>query len=306
FIGSWLARALADAGANVVAIDIKDEDLKVHSIKNVRYLNVDIRDYEKLKDALKKNEIEYVFHLGAQAIVTIANKDPPTTFATNIGGTWNLLEAARTLGTIKGIVVASSDKAYGDHETLPYTEEAPLIGRHPYDVSKSCTDLLAQAYHRTYGLPVAIARCGNVYGGGDLNWSRVVPGTIRSILQNERPVIRSDGTPTRDYVYVKDVVNAYMVLGERVSDAGVTGEAFNFGYNDPKSVLEIVNLILEQSGANLKPVVEGNAPNEIQKQYLLSEKAQRVLGWKPTYALEKGLKETVEWYREYLGSLERV
>ncbi|QQG40211.1 MAG: GDP-mannose 4,6-dehydratase [Candidatus Aenigmatarchaeota archaeon] len=303
FIGSWLCKGLADAGANVFAMDLHDRGLKIHGLANVQYLNCDIRDAHAMQQALGYHEIEYVFHLGAQAIVTVANRAPALTLDTNIRGTCNVLEAARTLGTIKGIVIASSDKAYGEHETLPYSEEAPLIGRHPYDVSKSCTDLLAQAYHKTYKLPVAITRNGNVYGGGDVNWSRIIPGTIRSVLQGERPIIRSDGSPTRDYVYVKDIVNAYMLVGENISKTA--GHAFNFGYNDPKSVLQIANLLLKAADSALEPVVQGNAPNEIQNQYLSSEKARSVLGWKPQYGLDAGLKETIAWYRDYFGKTTR-
>jgi CDP-glucose 4,6-dehydratase len=262
----------------------------------------DVTDYELIERALNEYEVDAVFHLAAQTIVTIANRAPLSTFETNVKGTWTVLEVARRSPKVTRIVVASSDKAYGVHEKLPYTEDAALQGCHPYDVSKSCADLIARSYAATYGMPVAVTRCANLFGGGDLNWSRIVPGTIRSVLRGEPPIIRSDGTMLRDYLYVKDAVHAYMTLAEHLDDPAVKGEAFNFGMDSPKSVLEIVQTIIAVSEhPELQPVVLNSAPNEIQAQYLDSSKARRMLGWSPRYSLEEGLRETMEWYRGFLG-----
>jgi CDP-glucose 4,6-dehydratase len=236
--------------------------------------------------------------LAALTVVGVANRAPVPTFETNIRGTWLLLEAARQWGKLEQMVVASSDKAYGSHDTLPYTEDAPLQGRHPYDVSKSCADLIAQTYAHTYRLPVAVTRCANMFGGGDLNWNRIVPGTIRSALLNERPIVRSDGTMKRDYIYVKDIVNAYLMLAESMQNGVNTGATFNFGVDAPISVLEMVSKIVSLSDhPDLQPIIQNNATNEIQNQYLSSKKAHESLGWKPAYTLDQGLKETIEWYR---------
>jgi CDP-glucose 4,6-dehydratase len=249
-------------------------------------------------------DVDSVFHLAAQAIVTTALRSPLATFESNIRGTYHLLEACRVhADLVKHVVVASSDKAYGESATLPYTEDMPLVGRHPYDVSKSCTDLLALTYAHTYQLPVIVARCGNIYGGGDLNWSRIVPGTIRSVLRNERPIIRSDGTFTRDYIYVRDVVEAYLALGSYVESKRGIGEAFNFSPESRVSVLEITREIQRlMKRPDLEPIVLNQAKAEIPNQYLDSSKAQRELGWAPRYSLEAGLLETIEWYRGFLGA----
>jgi CDP-glucose 4,6-dehydratase len=251
---------------------------------------------------LSEYEVDTVFHLAAQTIVPIANRSPLSTFETNIKGTWTVLEAARCSSKITRVLVASSDKAYGVHEELPYTEEAPLLGCYPYDVSKACAELIARTYAVTYDLPVAVTRCANLYGGGDLNWSRIFPGTIRSVIRGERPIVRSDGTMVRDYLYVQDAVNAYLMLAERLDEPEVSGEAFNFGMDNPKSVLEIVQTIIAVSDCpGIEPVVLGEAPNEIQAQYLDSSKARRVLDWTPQHSLEEGLRETIQWYREFLS-----
>lgn len=305
-LGSWLTIALVEAGAVVVGL-IRDEvpfsQLRRSGYrKRIAVVRGDVTDYELIERALNEYEVDTVFHLAAQTIVTIANRAPLSTFETNIKGTWTVLEAARRSPRVTRIVVASSDKAYGAHERLPYTEDAAMQGRHPYDVSKSCADLIARSYAATYGTPVAVTRCANLFGGGDLNWSRIVPGTIRSVLRGERPIIRSDGTMLRDYLYVKDAVNAYMTLAERLDDPAVKGEAFNFGMDSPKSVLEMVQTIIAVSEhPELQPVILNSAPNEIQAQYLDSSKAHRVLGWSPRYSLEEGLCETMAWYREFLG-----
>jgi len=236
----------------------------------------------------------------AQPLVRLANRAPVDTFETNIRGTWLLLEACRRSPTVKRIAVASSDKAYGDQDILPYFEAAPLQGRHPYEVSKSCADLIAQAYYTTYRLPVGITRCGNIYGGGDLNWDRIVPGTMRSVLRGEAPVIRSDGTLLRDYLYVADIVEGYLRLAECLEDPALHGQAFNFGMDDPQTVLEVAQAIIAISDyPDLKPVVLNQASHEIAKQYLASEKAHRLLGWRAQYSLAEGLRRTLAWYREF-------
>ena len=305
FLGSWLTIALVDAGAAVVGL-VRDEVPFSHLRRSgyrdcIAVVHGDVTDYELVERALNEYEIDTVFHLAAQTIVTIANRAPLSTFETNVKGTWTVLEAARRSPKITRVLAASTDKAYGAQAKLPYTEDAPLLGCYPYDVSKTCTDLIARAYVSTYDLPVAVTRCANLYGGGDLNWSRIVPGTIRGVIRGERPVIRSDGTPLHDYLYVQDAVQAYLTLAEHLDEPLVRGEPFNFGMDDPKSVLEMVQAIIAVSDRpELEPVVLGNAPNEIQAQYLDSSKARRVLGWAPRYSLEKGLRETLGWYREFL------
>jgi CDP-glucose 4,6-dehydratase len=304
-LGSWLTIALVDAGAAVTGL-VRDQVPFSHLRRSgyqdrIRIVRGDVADYELVERALNEYEIEVVFHLAAQTIVSIADRAPLSTFETNIRGTWRLLEAARRAPEIRRIVVASSDKAYGPHERLPYTEDAPLLGHHPYDVSKACADQIARAYAATYDLPVAVTRCANLYGGGDLNWSRLIPGTIRSVIRGKRPVIRSDGTLIRDYLYIQDAVVAYLRLAECVDAPGVRGEAFNFGMDDPKSVMEVVQAIIEVSDRPmLEPVVLAQAQDEIQDQYLDSRKAKRVLGWTPRYSLRDGLRETMAWYREFL------
>ncbi len=308
-LGSWLTIALADAGAAVVGL-VRDEVPHSHLRRSgywerIAIVRGDVTDYALVERTLNEYEIETVFHLAAQTIVPIANRAPLSTFETNIKGTWTVLEAARRAPTVARIVVASSDKAYGVHETLPYTEDTPMQGCYPYDVSKSCADLIARAYAVTYGVPLAVTRCANLYGGGDLNWSRIVPGTIRSALRGEPPIIRSDGTLVRDYLYVRDAASAYLLLAEQLERAELRGQAFNFGTDNPRSVLEIVETVLAVAGrSDLEPVVLGEASNEIKAQYLSSEKAKRLLGWSPAYALEKGLQETIAWYRAFLEEWE--
>ncbi len=303
-LGSWLTMALVDRGAHVVGL-IYDEDPRsqlVRSGYDRRIVRVrgSVTDYALMERVFTEYQIDTCFHLAAQALVTVANRAPLSTFETNIRGTWTVLEAARRCPTLTRLVVASSDKAYGEHENLPYTEDAPLQGRHPYDVSKSCADLIALAYAETYGLPVSITRCGNIYGGGDLHWDRVVPGTIRSVLHGEQPIVRSDGTPTRDYLYVKDIVSAYILLAERLDDPAIQGQAFNFGLNDPKTVLEVVEAILQVAGRpDLEPVILNEPLHEIRHQYLDSTKARQLLGWEPQWTLEAGLRKTLDWYREF-------
>jgi CDP-glucose 4,6-dehydratase len=268
----------------------------------VKVVNGDVRSQSLLERVLGEYEIDTVIHLAAQTIVGIANRNPVSTFKTNIGGTWALLEACRRSPTVKQIVVASSDKAYGEPKQLPYSEDAPLMGRHPYDASKSCADLIAQSYAVTYNLQVAITRCGNFYGGGDLNWNRIVPGTIRSVLRGQRPVIRSDGKFVRDYFYAEDGAAANVTLAERLAaDQSLIGHAFNFSNESQVTVSELVDRILALMKSDLRPDVRNEAVNEIREQYLSAAKARDVLGWKPLFTLDEGLQRTIAWYREFLG-----
>ena len=265
-----------------------------------------MRDRDTLERALGEFEIDTVFHLAAQAIVTIANRNPVSTFETNIAGTWNLLEASRRSPKVRQIVIASSDKAYGDQENLPYHENTPLQGQHPYDVSKSAADLIAHSYAKSYDLPVTITRCGNFYGGGDLNWNRIIPDTIRSVLRGQRPVIRSDGEYTRDYFYVEDSVAANMLLAEKLADKPeLKGEAFNFSNEIQVTVSQIVQRILDLMGSDLQPDVRNEVSNEIRHQYLSAAKARQMLGWTPLYTLEEGLQKTIDWYEEFFNEQSR-
>ncbi len=305
-VGAWLCEELLRRGADVTALVLDDDPRSRFFTSGVdRECTIVRGDLARIDDcmrALNRDEAEIVFHLGAQTIVGAALRDPLECFESNVRGTYNLLEAARRLGTVQAFVVASSDKAYGESDVLPYTETMPLQGRHPYDVSKSCADLLAASYHHTYGLPVTIARCGNIYGGGDLNWSRIVPGTIRSLLRGQQPVIRSDGAPVRDYVYVRDVVEAYLTLAEATARPGVAGEAFNFSPQTSVNVSEIVEAIARVMGAHVQPVVRNGARFEIRAQTLDATKARERLGWSARWPLEEGLRETVAWYRDHLGA----
>ena len=304
-LGSWLVAHLMDHGANVVCL-VRDwvpqsELVRSRRIEQVKTVRGDVCDRELIERTLGEYEVEVVFHIAAQAIVGIANRNPVSTFSTNIGGTWSVLEACRRSPKVTSVVVASSDKAYGDQERLPYDENMALQGRHPYDVSKSCADMIAQTYAATYNLPVAITRCGNFYGGGDLNWNRVVPGTVRSILRGERPVIRSDGEFVRDYFYIQDGASAYMLLAERlVSNLALRGQAFNFSNESQISVRELVELILNKMNSSLRPEILNQASNEIRHQYLSAEKARTLLNWRPQFTLDEGLNRTIAWYRKFL------
>jgi CDP-glucose 4,6-dehydratase len=307
-IGGALVRRLVDAGADVVCLvrDWVPQSPLVSGglLEKVKVVRGDVNDQELMERALGEYEVDTIIHLAAQTIVGIANRNPVSTFETNIRGTWSLLEACRRSPNARQIVIASSDKAYGDHENLPYTEEAPLQGQHPYDVSKSCADLLAQAYGVTYGLPVAITRCGNFYGGGDLNWNRIVPGTIRSVLRGQRPIIRSDGNYVRDYFYAEDGAAANMALAEKLAEAPeLRGQAFNFSNEIQVTVLELVERILRLMNSTLTPDIRNEATNEIRHQYLSAEKARRVLGWRPLFTLDEGLRPTIDWYENFLGAV---
>ncbi len=310
-LGSWLTIKLVEEGANVTGLI---RDLVPRSnlnwsgfIAKINIVRGSVSEYDVLLRALNEYEIDTCFHFAAQTIVGIANRSPLSTFESNIKGTWTLLEATRHTKTIKRIVIASSDKAYGEQESLPYTEDTPLKGLHPYDVSKTCSDLLAQTYFNTYRLPIGISRCGNIYGGGDLNFNRVIPGTIRSIFYDEYPIIRSDGTPLRDYIYVMDAVNSYLTLAMELDREEIWGQAFNFGPESPISVSALVNKMIEISGkTHLTPKIlgEGRPEGEIYHQYLSNRKAMEMLGWRLSYTLEDGLKETIKWYEEFFRSQE--
>ena len=305
-VGGWLVRRLVDAGADVVCL-VRDwvpqsEVTRTSLIERVKIVRGDIRDQATLERALGEFEIDTVINLAAQTIVTIANRNPVSTWETNVQGTWALLEACRRTPTIKQIVMASSDKAYGESDQLPYDEETPLRGRHPYDASKSCSDIISQTYAKSYGLPVVVTRCGNFYGGGDLNWNRIVPGTIRSILRGQRPIIRSDGQFVRDYFYVEDGAAAYMLLAQRLHEqADLAGQAFNFSNETQTTVIDIAKTILSLMDSSLELDIRNEASNEIRHQYLSAARARRDLQWQPLFTLDEGLAKTIAWYRDFLA-----
>jgi len=303
-VGSWLVKRLMEAGADVVCL-VRDwvpqsEMMRKGWVEKVKVVRGDICDRPLQERVLGEYEIDTVLHLAAQTIVTIANRNPISTFETNIAGTWNLLEACRRSPRVKQIVVASSDKAYGDQGDLPYSESTPLQGQHPYDVSKSAADLIACTYAKTYGLPVAITRCGNFYGGGDLNWNRIIPGTIRSVLRGQQPIIRSDGNYIRDYFYVEDGAVAYLLLAESLATRPeLTGQAFNFSNERQVTVRAVVSQILQLMESDLQADIRNEATNEIQHQYLNASKARELLNWQPLFTLEEGLQKTIEWYEDF-------
>jgi CDP-glucose 4,6-dehydratase len=304
-VGSWLAKSLLAADADVVCLvrdDVPQSELaRSGTIDHVKVVRGDVCDQRTLERVLGEYEVETVFHLAAQTIVGIANRNPVSTFESNIAGTWNMLEACRRSPKVKQVVVASSDKAYGDCDKLPYEEDTPLRGQHPYDVSKSCADLIAQAYGKTYGMPVGVTRCGNFFGGGDLNWNRIVPGTIRSVVRGQRPIIRSDGRFVRDYFYVEDGAAAYMQLAEAIAARPqLHGQAFNFSNEVQITVIDLVRMILKLMKSGLEPLVQNEASNEIRHQFLSAAKARRELSWSPRFTLEAGLEKTIRWYQEYL------
>ena len=307
-VGSWLVKRLLHMGASVVTLvrdwDPQTELVRSGDILRTNVVNGRLEDYDTLERAINEHEVDTVFHLGAQPIVSTALRNPLPTFEANVRGSYNLLEACRIHRTlVQRVVIASSDKAYGDGPSLPYTEDMPANGRHPYDVSKSCTDLIALSYAHTYDMPVTVARCGNIYGGGDLNWSRIVPGTIRSLWKGERPIIRSNGLFTRDYIFVEDVVDAYLALADGCAKAGVCGEAFNFSPESQVSVLEITAVMQRlMKREDLAPQILDQVKAEIRDQYLDSSRARQRLGWTARHTLEQGMGKTIAWYRTFLDA----
>jgi CDP-glucose 4,6-dehydratase len=306
-VGSWLVKRLLSEGARVTILlldqDPQSELIRSGDVSKCQVVSGDLRNRGDVSRAVFSSECEYIFHLGAQTIVSTAVFDPVYTFETNITGTWNLYDVVRTSGKqISGIIVASSDKAYGTAWNLPYDESTPLHGEGPYDMSKSCTDLIARSYFLTYGIPTVIARCGNIYGGGDLNWSRIVPGTIRDLLVGDTPKIRSNGKFLRDYVYVQDAVDAYLSMASQISNKAVNGQAFNFSREEPLSVMDIYTAIsFAVTQKYVEPTILDNAKNEIVDQHLSSKKAKSILKWESSYDLTRGLEETISWYRSYLN-----
>ena len=307
-LGSHLASELIARRAHVVCL-VRDEVPTSHFAqlgldRRATVVRGALENYETLARALNEYECETVLHLGAQTIVGAAARGPLATFEANIRGTYNLLEACRVNArTVRRVIVASSDKAYGEQPELPYTEDSTLVGRFPYDCSKSCTDLLAQSYHASYGVPVCITRCGNLYGAGDLNWNRLVPGTLRSALRGEQPIVRSDGSFVRDYFYVEDAAAAYLVLAEAMERPEIVGHAFNFSDDQPLSVIEMARRALHAAGReDLQLVIRGDASREIPQQYLSAAKARRLLDWAPRFGMQQGLERTATWYREWLAA----
>jgi CDP-glucose 4,6-dehydratase len=309
FVGAHIVRLLVERGARVVCLQrdaVRTNSLDVFDLRRqVTVIQGAVEDYELMARILNEYEIDAVFHLAAQALVGAANRSPLSTFESNIRGTYCLLEACRVSETVKRIVVASSDKAYGSHKILPYQEDFALQGLFPYDVSKTCTDLLSQSFAHSYDLPVAVTRSANIYGPGDMNLSRIIPGTILSVLQNERPIIRSDGSPVRDFIFADDIAEAYLLLAEKIDEA--RGEAFNFGSGEPIQMLELVTKIvhLMDKENELEPLImlKTKIEREIDAQYLASEKIFKKFGWKPATDLDTGLRKTIDWYRANFSSL---
>jgi CDP-glucose 4,6-dehydratase len=310
FLGSWMVLELRRRGAFVAGLV---RDLPANpSIVGGELSRPDfsvigrLEDYDCLLRGLNEYEAETVFHLAAQPIVGTALRDPRGTFEANIRGTWNLLEACRQVSTVRRIVIASSDKAYGTPDRLPYDESTPLLGRHPYDLSKSCADMIAQGYHATYRLPVCITRCANFFGGGDLNFSRIVPGTVRLVHYGQAPVLRSDGRMIRDYIYIRDVVEGYLCLAEKMDRSELWGRAFNLSLEAPLSVIDITEKILDlMERTDLRPIILDEAKAEIPEQHLSAARARRELNWRPARTLEEGLAETISWYRAYFDADDR-
>jgi CDP-glucose 4,6-dehydratase len=306
-VGSALCRRLVDAGAHVVAFvldhDPRSELWGSGTVHRTAVVSGNLEDYAAVERAILTHDISTVFHVGAQAIVGAAKRAPLATLETNVRGTWNVLEAVRRhQDLVQRVVVASSDKAYGAVDELPYREDMPVRGLEPYEVSKACADLVTQSYAESYGVPAAVVRCGNIYGPGDLNWSRIVPGTVRSLLRGTQPVIRSDGTFVRDYLFVEDVVDGYLAVAHGIDTLPAVGEAFNLSDESPLSVLQMYDQVCDAVGMpGTVPLVLGEATGEIHAQYLSAEKARATLGWKPRVGLGQGLARTVQWYRAFLA-----
>ena len=305
-MGSWLVKALIRDGAEVIAL-VRDQAPRSMLVREgllpkIAVVNGEVESLPTIRRALAEYQPHTVFHLAAQPLVQVAKLDPLGTLRANVMGTSNVLEACRLIGK-SNVVVASSDKAYGENEIIPYLETHPLQGRYPYDVSKSCTDLITQMYAATYALKTAIVRCGNLFGGGDLNFSRTIPGVIKATLAGERFVIRSDGKFVRDFLYVKDAAESYLTVGENLAeDPSISGEAFNFSLGLKLTVLDIVNTVLKIMGrTDLQPVIQNTVSSEIREQYLDATKARTRLGWTPKYAMEEALRETVDWYKSVIN-----
>lgn len=307
FLGGWLAYALLEREATVVALLHREKPLTTLQLlggwERVYRVYGSVTDEALLREVLNTYEVDTCFHLAAQPLVGAALRSPVATFEANVRGTWLLLEQCRLCPTVERVVVASSDKAYGPQVELPFHEATPLRPRHPYEASKACADLVAQSFAATYGLPLAITRCANLYGGGDLHPSRLIPETIRALLEGRRPLLRSDGSPRRDFLYIEDAVRAYLLLAERLLEPGVRGEAFNFGTGQPRSVLEVVETLCRLTGRSVEPEVQGRAVAEIPVQFLDASKARERLGWEPQVPLEEGLRRTWEWYCHHAASL---
>lgn len=301
FLGSWLTKVLIELGAEIIGLDIvKNRKLSVLNENNLREsfkgIKGNVVNLKLIKRIIAQEKPDIIFHLAAEAIVGRSNENPITAFKSNIEGTWNILEAARNKDYITAIVIASSDKAYGSHKKLPYSENAALKGDHPYDVSKSCSDLIAYTYFHTYNLPLSVTRCGNIYGPGDYNFSRIIPDAMRCINNDKTLLIRSDGKFVRDYVYVEDIVNGYLLLAEKVKKLNLGGEAFNFSDENPLTVIAVLNKLFKIAAKKINYKILNQAKYEIKKQYLDSKKARIVLGWKPNFSLDQGLKKTLQWY----------
>lgn len=303
FLGSWLAKTLLVYGADIMGVD-KVKNRPVSILKNLRHgmicIKGDIANLKLAGDAVDKHKPSVVFHLAAEAIVGEANKNPVKAFKSNIEGTWNILEASRNKRFIRAVIIASSDKAYGAHDKLPYHEDAPLKGDHPYDASKSCADLIAHTYFNTYQLPVCITRCGNIYGEGDFHFSRIVPDAVCCAITGKKLMLRSDGKYIRDYIYVADVINGYIMLAEKMVKKGIYGEAFNFSNEKPMSVLELTKKIYHAANKKLNYKILNTAKYEIKKQYLSAKKARKMINWSPQYTITDGLIRTIDWYRKLL------
>jgi CDP-glucose 4,6-dehydratase len=303
-VGSAVTSMLLERQADIVILERDhtpdSECIRSGSFDRVNVVRGDLSDPMALERILGEYEVQTVLHLAAQAIVGVANRNPLSTFESNVRGTWNLLDACRRSPLVSEIVVASSDKAYGEQPLLPYTEDMPLLARNPYDVSKACTDLIAQSYASAFDMPIVLSRCGNFYGPGDLNWNRIIPGTIRSILRKESPIIRSDGSLVRDYLYVDDGAEAYLLLAEHLVDKKLHGEVFNFSTEECCTVLDITHALLKEMGSSLQPVILDEVKHEIAAQHLSAKKARDVLGWRSKHSLQKGLEKTIPWYRALL------
>ena len=305
FLGSWLTKFLLNEGAIVTGLDIRtrrrETVLTKQELNAMRIVKGSVEDYALVERICKRDKTEFVFHLAARALVGECLQDPLGAFSVNIRGTWNVLEVCRRNKSIGGVIIASSDKAYGSHKKLPYKEDFALQGDHPYDVSKSCADLLSNTYFHTYQVPVCVTRCGNLYGPGDFNFTRIVPDAIRCGLAGKRLFVRSDGKYIRDYVYVKDIALAYMLLGQNMHKQEVVGCAFNFSDEKPMSVINIVKAVFRAMGKKPDYLILNRASYEIREQFLNSRKARRLLGWKPRYTLQRGLQETIQWYKTLLS-----